>query len=63
VKQAIFDRFMEKFASMRERRKQLENEPEHVEEILKKGVEQVRRVALPLMKLVRDAVGIRNIYD
>jgi tryptophanyl-tRNA synthetase len=60
VKQAIFDRFMEKFASMRERRKQLENQPEHVEEILKQGVGQARKVTLPLVKQVREAVGIRN---
>jgi tryptophanyl-tRNA synthetase len=63
VKQAIFDRFMEKFAPMRERRKQLENQPERVEKILKHGVEQAKKAALPLVKQVREAVGIRNICD
>ncbi len=61
VKQAIFDRYMEKFASIRERRKQLESHPDYVEEVLKKGVEQARAAAQPLLKQVREAVGIRNI--
>ncbi len=39
VKQAIFDRFMEKFGPARARRKQLESQPEYVDEILKRGVE------------------------
>jgi tryptophanyl-tRNA synthetase len=61
VKQAIYDRFMEKFGPMRERRKQLQNEPKYVEEVLSKGVEQARKLALPLLRNVREAVGIRNL--
>jgi tryptophanyl-tRNA synthetase len=60
VKQAILDRYMEKFASIRERRKQLDNQPDYIEEVLKKGVEQARKIASSLLKQVRDAVGIRN---
>lgn len=60
VKQAIFDLFMERFGPARERRKQLENQPEYVDEVLKRGVEQARSVAQPLVRQVRDAVGIPN---
>jgi tryptophanyl-tRNA synthetase len=61
VKQAIFDRYMEKFASIRDRRKQLENQPDYIEEVLKQGVDKARKAALPLLKQVREAAGIRNI--
>ena len=60
VKQAIFDLFMQKFAPRRERRKQLENQPELVDEVLKRGVEQARKVARPLLRQVRESVGIPN---
>ena len=58
VKQAIFDLYMKQFESIRSRREQLERRPEYVDEILKRGVEQARKVALPLLKKVREAVGI-----
>jgi tryptophanyl-tRNA synthetase len=61
VKQAIFDRYMERFGPIRERRKQLDNQPDYVEEVLKKGVEQARKTTLPLLEQVREAVGIRNV--
>jgi len=60
VKQAIFDLFMEKFGPVRQRRKQLQQHPEYVDQVLIKGVEQARRVALPLVRRVREAVGIPN---
>jgi len=58
VKQAIFDLYMKQFGSMRSRREQLERQPEYVDEVLKRGLEQARKVALPLLKRVREAVGI-----
>lgn len=61
VKQAIFDKFMEKFGPARARREELVRHPEYVEEILKRGAEQARQISLPLVKQVRDAMGIRNI--
>ncbi len=60
VKQAIFDLFMQKFGPIREKRRQLEKEPEFVDEVLRKGVDQARKIALPLLRQVREAVGIRN---
>ncbi len=58
VKQAIFDHFMKLFGPARERRKELASRPDYVEEILRRGVEQARSVSSPLMRQVRDAVGI-----
>ncbi len=60
VKQAILDRFMDRFGPARKRRRELEKDPGFVEDVLKKGVEQAREVALPLVKQVREAVGIPN---
>lgn len=60
VKQAIFDKFMEKFGPARARREELLKQPELVDQILKRGVEQARSIALPLVRQVRDAVGIPN---
>jgi len=60
VKKEIFSLFMDKFGPMRQRRQELEKEPQYLDEILKKGVEQVRKIALPLLKEARDAVGIPN---
>ncbi len=58
VKQATFDHFMRRFGPVRERRKQLDKEPDFVESVLQQGAEQARKIARPLMREVRDAVGI-----
>jgi len=60
VKQAIFDKFMEKFGPARARREELAKQPEFVENVLKRGVDQARKIALPLVRQVRDSMGIRN---
>jgi tryptophanyl-tRNA synthetase len=60
VKQAIFDKFMEKFGPARTRREELAKQPEFVDEILKRGVAQARKIGQPMLRQVRDAVGIRN---
>jgi len=58
VKEAIFERYMERFGPARERRRQLEKQPEYVDEVLKRGVGQARIIALPVISQVRKAVGI-----
>jgi len=60
VKQAIFDLYMKKFEPMRRRKEQLDKQPEYIDEILKRGVEQARKIALPMLRRVRKAVGIPN---
>lgn len=58
VKAAIFERFMEHFGPARKRRAELESRPDYVEDVLQRGAARAREVALPLMKQVRDAVGL-----
>jgi tryptophanyl-tRNA synthetase len=60
VKQAIFDKFMEKFGAARARREELLSRPEFLDQILKRGVEQARKIALPVVKQVREAMGVPN---
>jgi tryptophanyl-tRNA synthetase len=60
VKKAIFDRFMDRFGPARRRRQKLENEPEYVEMALRNGADKARQVGVPLVRQVRDAVGIVN---
>ncbi len=60
AKGAVFERFMEKFGEARRRRQELARSPDLVEEVLLRGVEKARAKALPLMRRVRDAVGIPN---
>jgi tryptophanyl-tRNA synthetase len=58
VKQAIFEHFMQRFEAARVRRKQLDKEPEYIKQVFKRGVEQARAIAQPLVREVRTAVGI-----
>ena len=58
VKQAIFDKYMQLLGPARARRKQLEKRTDYVEEVLHRGAAQARTVGFPLMRQVRDAVGI-----
>jgi tryptophanyl-tRNA synthetase len=60
VKQAIFDLYMEIFGPMRARRKELDSQPEYIDEILKQGAEKARKIAAPLLREARAAVGIPN---
>jgi tryptophanyl-tRNA synthetase len=60
VKQAIFDHFMQLFGPARARRQELLGRPEYIEEVLRQGVEKAKAVARPLLREVRDAVGIHN---
>jgi len=60
AKQAIFDLYMQRFGPARERRGQLQNQPEYVDQVLKQGLQQARKVALPLVRQVREAMGIPN---
>ena len=60
VKKAILERFMERFGPARKRRLELEAEPGYVEEVLLRGAERAREVTRPLVREVREAVGIPN---
>jgi tryptophanyl-tRNA synthetase len=58
VKKAIFESFMEKFGPARRRRQELEQQPDYIESVLRRGAEQARQVGLPLVRQIREAVGI-----
>lgn len=60
VKQAIFDHFMRSLGPARARRRELEKQPELVESVLLRGAEQAKVLTRPLVREVRDAVGIPN---
>jgi tryptophanyl-tRNA synthetase len=60
VKQAIYDNFIALFSEARRKRRDLDSRPEYIEEVLRRGAEQARMVAAPLVRQVRDAVGIPN---
>jgi tryptophanyl-tRNA synthetase len=60
AKKEIFNLFMDTFGPARRRRQELENQPEYLDEVLQRGVAQARNTASPLLKQVRDAVGIPN---
>jgi len=60
VKEAIFDLYMRRFEPVRARRRELESQPEYIAEVLRRGAERARRVAAPLLREVRAAMGIPN---
>jgi len=61
VKQAVFELFMQKFSPARQRRRELEKDPEYIRQILRRGAEQAREAGAPLVQQVRDAAGILRI--
>ncbi|MDR0842018.1 MAG: tryptophan--tRNA ligase [Acidobacteriota bacterium] len=60
AKKAIFELYMRKFGDMRARRRELDNQPEYVDEVLRQGAEKARKIAQPLVREVRAAMGIPN---
>ena len=58
AKQALFDKYSEFFAPMRERRKQLLEKPQLVEDVLQDGAARARKVAQQTLQRVRQAVGL-----
>ena len=60
VKQAIFDLYMQTFGPLRARRRELDNQPEYIAEVLRQGAEKARKIAGPLVREVRAAMGIPN---
>ena len=59
AKQALFEAYMDYFAPMRRRRKELEKEPGYIDEVLRKGAEKANAVAAQTMDEVYRAVGLR----
>jgi tryptophanyl-tRNA synthetase len=60
VKQAIFEKFMERFGPARRKRQELEKQPDYIVQALQQGVERARAIGAPLVREVRDAAGIAD---
>jgi tryptophanyl-tRNA synthetase len=54
-KKELIEKFFERFAAIRQKRKQLSDDPVGVRKILDAGAERARKVAEETMKLVRQA--------
>jgi tryptophanyl-tRNA synthetase len=59
AKGLLLEKITTYFAAARERRKELEQKPAYLEEVLRKGAERARKEARETMALVREAVGLK----
>jgi len=59
MKKRLFDYYLATFGDARARYDEFKDDPAEVERILAAGAETARETAAPLMKQVREAVGIR----
>jgi len=57
-KKRLFGSMWEYFEPMRTKRAELEENPDYIEEVLKKGALQARETAVKVMTRVREAVGL-----
>ena len=58
AKQTLYEKYVEYFAPMREKRNKLMSDPDYVEDVLRDGEKRARPVAQELLDKVRAAVGI-----
>ena len=58
-KQRVFDAYWEHFAPVREKREELENNLDYVNEVIAKGADKAREEATKVLDRVRKAVGLR----
>ena len=61
AKQQLFERIEREIGPMRERYQHLMAHPEEVERLLRRGAEKARSFATPLMRELRQAVGLRSL--
>jgi tryptophanyl-tRNA synthetase len=61
VKSRVHELFEQTFGAARERRAELERNPDDVEDVLASGVKKARMVAETLMERVRDACGLDTV--
>jgi tryptophanyl-tRNA synthetase len=58
-KQRVFDAYWEYFAPVREKREELENNLDYVNEVIAKGAQKARQESTKVLDRVRKAVGLR----
>lgn len=61
AKQILFEKLNQTLAPMREQYHSLIAKPNEIEKILEYGAEKARKYAIPLLKEIKDAVGIRTL--
>jgi len=61
LKQELFEYLNAQLADARDEYDRLLADPGHVEQVLKNGADRARKIAMPFMAQVRDAVGIRRL--
>jgi len=61
AKTQLFDRIQEEIGPMRERYAQLIANPGYIEDVLQAGAVKARKIAVPLMQRLREAVGLRSL--
>jgi tryptophanyl-tRNA synthetase len=61
TKQLLFERIDSEIGPMRARYDHLVSHPQELEDVLKAGAEKARARAVPLMRELRDAVGLRSL--
>lgn len=62
VKQRLLELIQETLAPARERRRELERDPDYVEDVLAEGGRRARRIAHPVMEKVRGLTGLPISY-
>jgi tryptophanyl-tRNA synthetase len=63
AKQALFERLDAELAPMRAKYETLIAQPVEIEATLREGAEKARKIATPLLKELRHAVGLRDLRD
>ncbi|HFD13403.1 MAG TPA: tryptophan--tRNA ligase [Crenotrichaceae bacterium] len=63
MKQLLFEHLNHHLRESRDRYDELMQQPDKVEKILQQGAEKARTYSIPLLKEIRQAVGIRQITD
>ena len=61
AKQALYERIEQEIGPMRERYAYLMAQPEEVEAMLQRGAEKARALAVPMLRELRHAVGLRTL--
>ncbi|MFT3814415.1 MAG: tryptophan--tRNA ligase [Acidovorax sp.] len=61
AKQMLFDRIDREIAPMRERYEHLTAHPAELEDVLQAGAAKARKLATPLLRTLRHAVGLRSL--
>ena len=63
MKQLLFEHLNNHFMDARKRYDELIQQPDNIENILQQGADKARSYSIPLLKQVRQAVGIKALAD